>query len=311
MNGALSRQRREAYRPRSRQARVPAVGALVLIASILASAGAGLAPSAPAEAADPAAFSSSAATRYQVTFAARSCAGYDQVMANQVRGNGAESLARPGRASTYKPGQPVDPDVESAAGGGCQPLTGWRFTLGPGLGRSGPLSVVTGATVTTPPTADQAPRLNSAGGPTGSALAGAVSVTLTEDQLRLLARRQLYVQGGTTTDPLLAGAFGPPGYGFAVLRCGVDGHGGANVQWLGFVPEARHAYCFAYYVRGPAAAGEVTVRVRPTRPVGYPQRFGFSSPLSFADGGRFSLASGGDPVETTFTRPAAAAPYPL
>jgi hypothetical protein len=278
--------------------------ALVLIVSALA--GLMTVPGGPAGAVDPAPYSTSAAVRYQVTFAARSCAGYDQVMGARVRGDGGESLGSPGRASTYRPGQPVDPDVEATAGDGCQAMPGWRFTLGSGREHGDALSVVSGTTVTTPPTVAQTPRLDAAGRPAGATtLPGAVTMVLTDDQLRLVARRQLWVQGGTPAEPL------PSGYAFAVLRCGVDGHSGGNTQWLGFAAGARHAFCFAYYVAGATAGGTVAVRVRPTRQVGYPQRFGFVSPLSFGEGGRFGLASAGEQTETAFTRPASTMPYPL
>jgi len=261
-------------------------------------------PAAPAAGADPPPFASSSATRYQVTFAARGCDSYTAVTANAVRGDPTESPVRPGRDSNYRPGQPVDPDAEAVAGDGCRPLVGWRFTLGSGYQRKGALSVVNGTTVTTTPTVDETARLDAVGHPTGPVLAGAVTGTLTDEQVRLAVRRQLWVQGGTPDDPLLAKAY--KGYAFGALRCGIDGHTAGNVQWIGFAPGARHAYCFAYYVHGGPAAGTVTVRVHPSRPVGYPQRFLFQSDLSQAPDGRFAVVSAGDPADASFTRAAGA-----
>jgi hypothetical protein len=265
-------------------------------------------PAQRAAADDPPPLSSSSATRYQVTFAALDCDSFDDVMAGQVRGENSESLARPGRDTAYKPGQPVDPDVESGAGDGCEPLVGWRFTLGSGYEHKGALSVVTGATATTPATLGQTARLDAVGRQAGGDLQGAVTVVLTDEQVRLAVRRQLWVQGGTPEDPLLAGAFGAGRYAFGSLRCGVDGRTDGNVQWLGFASGVRHAFCYASYVHGAPKAGAVTVRVRPSHPVGYPQRFPFGSSLSYAAGG-FTLTSSGDPAEVTFRR--AAGQYPV
>jgi len=128
-----------------------------------------LAPIAPAGAADPKPYASSAASRYQVTFAARSCGGYQDIAANQVRDDSAGTLARPGRDSPYQPGQPVDPDVEDNVDSGCTDLTGWRFTLGGGHDAKG----VTGVSSTTPPTQESGSRLDSVGKDTGGLLGGA------------------------------------------------------------------------------------------------------------------------------------------
>ncbi len=263
-----------------------------------------------ATAGDPTPYASSAVTRYQATFVARACPSYDAIMANRLRDDGAESLARPGRDSTYRAGQPVDPAVEAVTDDGCEPLLGWRFTLGSGRDRNGEFSVVAGATVSTPVTTGSVPRLDAAGRPTGGTLGGAVTVPLSDEQLRLAGRRQLWVQGGTPGDPLLSSEPGAGGYGFGVLRCGVDGQAGTNVQWLGFASGTRHAFCYAYYVRGAAQAGTVTVRVRASRALGYPRPFAFPSPLSFAPQGRFTLASTGPAAEASFVR-AAGASYPV
>jgi hypothetical protein len=260
-----------------------------------------------AGAADPPPFATSSATRYQVTLVARGCENYAAVTANPLRGDPNESLVRAGRTVSYQPGQPVNPDTEAVAADGCRPLVGWRFTFGSGRDRKGALSVVTGATVASTPTVARTPRLDDVGRPTGQTLEGGVTGTLTDEQVRLAVRRQLWVQGGTPDDPLLAKAY--KGYSFGALRCGVDAHTAGNVQWVAFAPGARHAFCFAYYAHTAPTAGSVTLRVLPTRPVGYPQRFGFLSDLSQSAGGAFAVSSAGEAADATFTR-VAGATYP-
>lgn len=248
-----------------------------------------LGPAQPAWAEDPEPFARSAATTYQVTFAARACTAYTDVMANQVRDDAAESPGRPGHDSAYKPGQPVDPEVEERAG--CEPLPGVAFTMGAGRDRKGALSSVTspGEPVTT--LADT-PKLDPGGRPTGGPLRGAVTATLTEDQVNLAGKRQLWAQGGTAAAPV------PTGHSFAVMRCGIDGRTGGNTQWIGYPTGVRHVFCYAYYVRGATATGTLTVKLRTTRAVGYPQRIPFTSTLS--QGGTFALTA--DTSETSFVR---------
>jgi hypothetical protein len=250
-----------------------------------------------AEAAAPAAYATSSATRYLVSFAARSCASYGDVTAGQVRGDDGETLGRPGQDSRYQLGQAVDPTVEDTAGAGCTALSGVRFTMGSGHERTGRLSTVTGDPVTTtPPTSDSTPRLDQVGRDTGGLLTGSVTVPLTDPQVDLAAQRQLWVQGGTPDQPL------QDGLAFGALRCSIDGRTGGNLQWLSFPAGARHVFCYAYYVRTTDAGGRITVRLRTTRPIGYPQRVPFASTLSFSPDGAFALASSGDPVEATFDR---------
>jgi hypothetical protein len=280
----------------------------MLLAALLGAL-AGARPVDAAHADAPAPFAASAATRYQVTLAARDCPSYADVMANRGFDDSADSPARPGRPSAYQPGQAVDPTVESANSPGCRPITGWRFSFGSSHRRSGGLSVVGGATRTTPPTAPETPRLDPTGRSTGGAIPGAVTVTLTEAELDLVSRRQLWVQGGTPADPLPSGEPAGKGFGFGALRCGIDGRLGANVQWIGFPDGVRHVFCFAYYVRDTARAGTLVVRVRPTRPLGYPQRFAFTSNASYAAEGRFAVATAADPVDATFVRLPASEPY--
>lgn len=259
-----------------------AAGALAILLVLVGPVG-----SAYAE--DPEPFAKSAATTYQVTLVARACAAYSDVMANQVRDDAAESPGRPGHDSLYKPGQPVDPAVEERVG--CEPMVGTSFTLGGGREKKGALSSVTGGGEPAT-TAAETPRLSPTGALVGGPLRGAVTVTLTEDQVKLAGKRQLWVQGGTAAAPV------PSGHSFAELRCGIDGRTGGNTQWIGFPAGTRHAYCYAYYVRGATATGTITVKLRTSKAVGYPQRIPFTSTLSHS--GTFALAA--DSSEAAFVR---------
>ena len=283
--------------------------AVVIIAVVV---GAGIVPvgaavsTRPAYADEPVAGVDSTANRYQVTFVARSCASFSQIMAGRGRDDGIEAAAAPGRESGYTDGRPVDPDVEGGAGAGCDPLTGWRFTLGSGHQRTGALSGVTGVLGEIGPTVASVPRLDAVGQPGSATVAGAVTAVLTDDQVAKAMHRGLWVQGGRPGDPLL----GDAKLGFGALRCAVDGRSGGNVQWLGFPSGIRHVFCYAYYVRGDTAGGAsgapatgtIVVKARLTRPVGYPQRFGFTTSFGYQAAGRFTLTSAGDGAEASFVR---------
>ncbi|HLL67949.1 MAG TPA: hypothetical protein VK453_19875 [Micromonosporaceae bacterium] len=289
---ARQQPRRRQPRRRQRRARLAAV--------VVAALG-GLLPVGPAGAEDPQPESVSAATRYRVTFVARACSAYAEVMANRVRNNAVEAAAMPGRDSGYDDGEAVDPDVEARADEGCEPLVGWHFTIGGAPQRSGALSVVGGATLGAGPTAAEVPRVEPTGRQTpGVSVPGAVTAVLSDEQVALASRRELWAQGGAPTDPLLAGAV--PDLGFGVLRCGLDGRAVGNVSWIAFPAGVRHVFCYAYYVRAAPAAGTVVVRAAATRPVGYPQQFGFTGTLSYAPDNVFTLATSGEPAELTVTR---------
>ena len=68
-----------------------------------------------------------------VTFVARVCPTYRDVMANLARNDIQESLKDLGQDSVYTPGQPIDPDVEAQRQPRCEPLPGWQLTLGTGI----------------------------------------------------------------------------------------------------------------------------------------------------------------------------------
>jgi hypothetical protein len=270
-------------------------------------------PAAAREGEQPA--SVSASLHYQVTFVARACDRYQSVMGNRVRDDHAESAAPTGRDSAYSEGDAVDPAVEAANSAGCAPLNGWQFSLGGGREKKGALSGVTAPATGSGPTAAAVPLLDHTGRKTGQTVDGAVTVLLTDEQAKAATRRQLWAQGGTPADPLLAGAqSGKAGYGFGALRCALDGHTGGNAQWIGFPSGARHVFCFAYYVKGAPAPGTLIVRARTTRPAGYPQRFAFDASPSYAPDRRVAIdaatdatfvrSSGGQPATIAARTPA-------
>lgn len=209
----------------------------------------------------------SAATEppYLVTFVARTCATYTDVMANLARNNLQESLRDLGPDTVYSPGQAITPTVEETAppvGRDCDPLVGWGFALGKGIAGKSPstlqLSTVTSPYGTSIATQASTPLLDAAGNPTGQQLAGAVTIALTDDQVRRAQSGQnLWTQGGTPAQPL-NGLENE--YGFAALRCAVDNVNGDNVEWIGFPGQARHVFCYYYAVQPPPEAGTIIVR---------------------------------------------------
>ena len=78
----------------------------------------------PAEAQSP--------TPLQVTYVARVCNSYSDIMANKARNNIQESLFNLGPDSTYAANGIVDPTAEQNGSPNCRPYTGWRFSTGSG-----------------------------------------------------------------------------------------------------------------------------------------------------------------------------------
>ncbi|MDG6104951.1 hypothetical protein Daura_04615 [Dactylosporangium aurantiacum] len=272
------------------------LGVGVLLAMLLPAA-----PAGAREGEQPA--SVSASLRYRITFVARSCDSYADVMANRVRDDRIEAASAPGRGSAYKDGQAVDPAIEAANGTGCTALPGWHFSLGPGQEKKGALSTVTTPAVDSGETAAQVPLLDATGRRTDKLIDGAVTLQLSPEQASAATHRQLWVQGGTPGDPLLAGT--RPGYGFGVLRCAADGHAGGNVQWLGFPAGVRHVFCYAYYVKDAQVPGTLVVKARTATPVGYPQRFAFDASASYAADQKIYADPG---VDATLVRSSGGAP---
>ncbi len=148
---------------------------------------------------------------YQVTFVARQCPAYSDITANLNRNNIQESLKDLGANSAYSPGQPISPSVETPNQPNCTPLDGWQFTFGNGInGKTPGTNLSRVSSPVSPPITVQpsVPLLDAQGNPTGQTIAAAATVTLTQAQVSAALSHNLWVQGGTATDPLLTGTFG-------------------------------------------------------------------------------------------------------
>lgn len=231
-------------------------------------------------------------TKYTITFAARWCPSYESVRANRARNNIMESLQNLGPDTNYTSGQAVSPAKEDEPPqSACTPLTGWNFQLGDGIAGKTPgtnLSKVSdpGAVVTTTPSV---PELSPAGNVTTGSVAGAVTLELSEDQVRAANSHKLWVQGGTATQPL-----GPiPGqYGFASLRCANDNLNGDNVEYISFTTNQRHVFCYTYLVKPPPKAGVIVIKKAVPDVTAPDITFNFGGNVSFNPGGAFSLRKG-------------------
>ena len=231
------------------------MGRLAVLVTLLLLAAGGLGSSLA-----PAAFGQARENRaFKVTFAARSCPQYTDVRANRARNDIMESLEDLGPDTNYGTPFLVNPVKEDAPPQSrCQPLVDWRFALGRGYetravnGPWGSLSKVTGPYASPAiRTKDAVDELDSGGQPTGRKIKGAVTVTLTDEQVDLAAYSQsLWTQGGLPDDPVLNTPY-PGQYGFATLRCAIDAYNGDNVEWISFPTGATHVYCYAYYVTPP------------------------------------------------------------
>lgn len=249
--------------------------------------------------------------QYSVTIAARACPSYEAITANLARNDIQESLRDLGPDTLYRPGQPIDPQLEAAGQPLCEPLPDWRFTLGRGFrsravtGTWGSLSIVTDPFASDPPLETQGsiPLLDSAGRPTGRTIAGAVRAELSATQVSLAARHSLWLQGGTPADPVLDQRY-PRQYGFGALRCAIDNLNGDNVEYVAFPEGAQHVFCFAYYVQPPPTSGTIVVRKEVEGAPDLPAHdFQFGGTLSYDPQGAFELAAApGRPASQTFFR---------
>jgi hypothetical protein len=219
--------------------------------------------------------------RYTVTLVARVCPSYPDVMANRGRNNLQESLQDLGKDSVYQTGQPVDPAIEGPNDPSCRPLDGWRFTLGDS-GDGPKVDHLSTVTAGGPPTAatTTVPLLDPAGNPTGRTIAGAVTLRLTQAQVMAAQNRQLWVQGGTPTDPLLDGLF-PGQYGFAALRCAVDNYNADNVEWVSYPQAYQHLFCYQYVVTPPPDPATIVVRKQLQGGTDGPGRFRYLGNISY------------------------------
>jgi hypothetical protein len=251
-----------------------------------------------------------------VTYVARQCATYTDVMANKARNNLQESLRDLGPDSTYASGGSVTVAAEAAGSPACTPLAGWGFSTGTGITGKTPatlhLSTVTGALRSDIVTQSSVPELDAAGNATGRTLAGAVTVQLTAAEQAAATRNSLWVQGGTPAQPLNGLE---EQYGFAALRCARDAVNGDNVETVVFPTGARHVFCYYYAVSPPPTAGTITIRKEIAAGSSGSGDFRFDGNISYADSdgdgtGDFTVsASDRAAGEVTFVRAAGAEPW--
>ncbi len=238
---------------------------------------------------------------YQVTFVARSCATYQDISANLARNNIQESLQDLGHDTWYQSGQAIAPDIETPhqPDPPCRPLEGAQFTFGNGINGVTPgtnLSRVSnpGSAITVQPSV---PLLDPQGNPTGQSIAAATTVTLTQSQVTAALNRQLWVQGGTPTEPQLSGQ------AFGALRCAIDNLNGDNVEWVGYPSGTTNVFCYYYAVGQTPAPGTIVINKHLVGATG-PQTFQFNGTVSYVPGGDFEVAvpSGQTTGSTSFTR---------
>src|SRR3954468_4914817 len=249
-----------------------------------------------------------AGTNYFLTIAARTCADYKDISANTARNNIQESLRDLGPDTLYEAGELVNPVDEQAMQPTCEPLSGFRFTLGEGIsptkvtGSWGSLSVVSAPFATDIVTEDSVPDRNGVGfiRTDGSTLQGATTIELTEAEKTKAMANSLVLQGGTTTDPVLNGSY-PQTYAFGALRCSDDNVNGDNVEYARYA-SLRHIYCFAYYVVPPPTAGTIVITKHVSSPAGADQTFNFTGNVSYTPGHDFQLevVNGADASKTFF-----------
>lgn len=276
------------------------------IGTLLAAAGVVLAAFTLVDAAGTAAHAATV-NPYQVTFVARQCPDYSDITANLNRNNIQESLKDLGANTAYRPGQPISPSVETPNQPNCTPLNGWQFTFGNGINNKTPgtnLSRVSNP-VSPPITVQSAvPLLDAQGNPTGQTIAAATTVTLTQAQVSAAMSHNLWVQGGTATDPLLTGTFGNQ-YAFGALRCAIDNLNGDNVEWAGFPSGQTNVFCYYYAVVNAPPPGTITI----VKQLGVGEIgtniFPFTGNISYNPGGAFEIpVSGPAPSkgQISFTR---------
>ncbi len=259
---------------------------LVALAPVVAGLGLALAPASPAQAAG--------SDSYEVTFVARQCPTYQDITANLARNNIQESLQDLGADTAYTAGQPISPSVETPNQPNCTPLTGWQFTFGDGINGTTPgtnLSRVSNPVSPSFTTQASTPLLDTSGNATGMTIAGAVTTTLTSAQVSQAAAHNLWVQGGTATDPLGTAAFGDK-YAFGALRCAIDNLNGDNVEWVGFPTGQTHVFCYYYAVDETPAPGTITIAKVLTNPGVSDPAFPFVGSVSYNPGGTFEVAAG-------------------
>jgi uncharacterized repeat protein (TIGR01451 family) len=239
---------------------------------------------------------------YYVTFVARSCPEYTDIFANKARNDIQESLKDLGPDSPYTQVDAlVDPAIESMAPqDACSALPDWRFTLGTGYmsravsGPWGSLSKVTDPFDTSIVTKPSTPLYDQHHTQIGDErIAGASTIELTNaEREQASSSGQLWAQGGTPDDPVLAQQFPGPQYGFGALRCATDDVNGDNVEYIYFPAGVTHVFCYGLYVLPPPTSGTITIRKRVVgAPDGARPSFPFNGSLSFDPNG-FTLGDG-------------------
>ncbi len=275
-----------------------AAGAAALVAAFVSAVGGGVTTPAQAQSPNP----------LEVTYVARVCDHYTDIMANKARNNIQESLFNLGPDSTYSPNGIVDPTAEAAGSPNCRPLTGWTFSTGQGITSKSPstenLSTVTGVFRSDITTQASTPLLDPQGnpvlGPGGrpQTIAGAVTVRLNPAEASWAqSGRTVWVEGGTPT----AALNGHTDLGFGALRCTQDALNGDNVDAVTFPQSRTHVFCYYYAVSPPPPPGTITVVKQVNGAQG--DTFGFQGNISYNPGGAFAIAAApGSPGSMEFVR---------
>ncbi|MEU6846804.1 DUF5979 domain-containing protein [Streptomyces sp. NPDC046716] len=285
----------------------PALGTLMALACVLAGLGhTGAQAAAAAAAQNP----------LSVTFVARKCPQYTDVMANKARNNIQESLRDLGPDSNYSSGEAVSAAKEASGTPlpPCEALPDWTFSTGTGItGKTSAslnLSTVTSPVRQNLTTRASTPELDAQGNDTGRTLDGAVTVDLNSRELA--AGSGLVVQGGTKSQPLNGLQ---EQYGFAALRCAQDSVNGDNVEYVTFPSGTRHVFCYYYAITPPPDAGTIKVIKKAVPETAGEGDFRFDGNVSYADTNGdgtndFVLhASAQKQDEITFIRGAGGAPW--
>jgi hypothetical protein len=231
---------------------------------------------------------------YEVTLVARVCPTYSDITANLARNNIQESLQDLGANTAYQPGQPISPSVETPNQPNCTALAGWKFTFGNGINGQAPgtnLSIVSNPT-TVVTTQASTPLLDPQGNATGQSITGAATAALTPDQVNAVLGHNLWIQGGTPTDPLVTSSFGSR-YAFGALRCAVDNYNGDNVEWVGFPSGSTHVFCYYYAVDQAPAPGTIVVQKQLAAGETASDAFQFTGTVSYNPGGDFEVPANG------------------
>ena len=234
-----------------------------------------------------------------LTLAARVCPSFAAITANTARNNIMESLENLGADSPYKP-VGVDPEGHGPrrrGGGPAQlraarqlelharqglPDAGGERQLRLAQHRQDPIfrTVTSEASV---------PLLSDLSADTGRTIQGAVTIKLSDDEVAQANSSNLWVQGGTQTEPVAD----PDTYAFGALRCATDNVNGDNVEYVAYPTGKNHVFCFAYYVSPAPTAGTIKI-VKTVSPNTVPaQNFPFQGDISYAEGGAFTINASG------------------